>query len=376
MTKKEFFDLIEKYNNNICSKEEEDVLFQYCKQVQVDDISKSWSLSKEERLRVKILSNIHSGVSDQNKRRNKIRKIKKASRIAAVFIGLLVSSYFFLFYFSKSETIALPENVITLELEDGTIKTIKENDTLSVFNQNGNLMGYQTGNQLVYDQKETSDKLAYNTLTVPYGKRFELHLSDGTRAHLNAGSSLTYPVQFLEGKDREVFITGEAYLDVAKDKNHPFIVHVENFNIRVLGTQFNVLAYPEDETSEVVLVEGSVGLYDSTQVFDTTNSTMMTPGNKATFSKESGKIQVKPVVIDVYTAWRNGELVFRDMTFENILKKLERYYGVTIINLNKNLSNKEFNASFGAVPIEKVLDGLKDVYGLTYKIENKKITIE
>lgn len=376
MTKKEFFDLIQRYNKGKCSKEEENLLLEYCEKVQIDDISTSWNLSKEENIRVRVLQNIHLGIREERNRKTRTRKFRKISRRAAIFIGLITSGYFYLQYVSQPETLVISENAITLELEDGTIQIIEENDTTVVFNKNGNLVSQQNGNQLVYNKTNTIKELVYNTLTVPYGKRFELLLSDGTKAHLNAGSSLRYPVQFLEGMNRKIFISGEAYLDVAKDKNHPFIVNASDLNIRVLGTQFNVHAYPEDNVSEVVLLEGSVGLYSNNEIFDIENTTKLTPGHKAIYIKSDSDIKIKPAITSVYTAWRNGELVFRNMTFENILKKLERHYDVTIINKNKNLSNKEFNVSFRPLPLEKVLEGMKAIYGLSYTIEGKKITIQ
>lgn len=376
MTKKEFFDLIQKYNQGKCSKKEKNLLLEYCAKVQIDDISTSWNISKEEKIRIRVLQNIHQAIREESNQKIRINKFRKASRIAAVFIGLVTLGYFYLHHIAQSETLVIPKNAITLQLEDGTTQIIKENDTTAVFNKNGNLVGQQNGNQLVYNDTSSVEKLVYNTLTVPYGKRFELLLSDGTKVHLNAGSSLRYPVKFLNGLERKVFISGEAYLDVTKDTEHPFIVNAENMNVRVLGTQFNVHAYPEDKVSEVVLVEGSVGLYGNKEIFDIESTTKLTPGHKASFTKSDADIKIKPAITSVYTAWRNGELVFRNMTFQNILKKLERQYDVTIINKNKNLSNREFNASFRDVPLEKVLEGMRNIYGLSYTIEDKKITIQ
>ncbi|MGK4568546.1 FecR family protein [Flavobacterium sp. 3HN19-14] len=127
-------------------------------------------------------------------------------------------------------------------------------------------------------------------------------MSDGTVIHLNSGTTLRYPVKFIAGENRQVFLDGEAYFDVAKDKAHPFIVNADKLNVRVLGTHFNVTNYPEDDQTDVVLVEGSVGLYGSNTTFDATKNTVLKPGYKGSFNKNTSSINTKPVVTDFYTS--------------------------------------------------------------------------
>ena len=115
------------------------------------------------------------------------------------------------------------------------------------------MVGNQNGNKIVYDTETTLEKLVYNTIKIPYGKRFELQLSDGTIVHLNSGTTLKYPVKFIASGNRQVFLDGEAFFDVAKDKTHPFVVNADNLNVRVLGTHFNVSNYPEDKLTDIVL---------------------------------------------------------------------------------------------------------------------------
>jgi ferric-dicitrate binding protein FerR (iron transport regulator) len=215
----------------------------------------------------------------------------------------------------------------------------------------------------------------YNTLTVPHGKRFELKLSDGTQVNLNAGTSLKYPIKFLEGQHRKVFLNGEAFFDVSKDTLHPFVVNADDLDVRVLGTRFNVSSYPEDDRTDVVLIEGSVGMNKIMEDFDKDTSTVLEPGFKGTFQKNSGKIEKKPVTTGIYTAWMSGELVFRNMTFQNILKKMERHYNVSISNTNADLGNEVFNASYGKVTLEKVLKDLKLTHGINYSINQNLVTI-
>ena len=274
------------------------------------------------------------------------------------------------------ENIIQKEGFITLELDDGTVKIVSEDGNTQVKDKKGNLVGNQKGTKITYDSNAVVDKLIYNTLTVPYGKKFEIAMSDGTTAYLNSGSSLKYPIQFLDKGDREVFLKGEAFLKVAKDMSRPFIVKADELNIRVLGTEFNVSTYPEDTLTEVVLVGGAVSLYTDSQSFDIKSSTILSPGLKGSYDKTENSIATKPVITSVYTSWIEGELVFRNTRFENILKKMERHYNVTIVNENKELSKEEFNASFAEEPIERILDYFEVTYGITYSIEKNMITIK
>ncbi|MEH6680329.1 MAG: FecR domain-containing protein [Sediminicola sp.] len=312
-----------------------------------------------------------------NGKRFRIRKIVK---YAALIIVSMTLGYFGGQELLKkvSEKDYIPqENFITLELEDGNIKVISEDGSSEVRDAKGNLIGSQSGKQLVYTNGSgpVTGKPIYNTLHVPYGKHFELKLSDGSVAFMNSGSTLRYPVRFVEGQDRTVFLTGEAFLEVEKDTTRPFIVMADDLNVKVFGTKFNVSAYPEDKVKEVVLVEGSVGLYPGKGMPGPGKGTVLTPGTKGSYDKAEGNITTAPVITSIYTSWVHGVLVFRNMTFENILKKLERHYDVTIINKNSKLSNARFNASFDDMPIEKVLEYFRGAYEVDFTIVNDQIIV-
>tara|TARA_R110002050_G_scaffold161882_6_gene291719 strand:+ start:24747 stop:25892 length:1146 start_codon:yes stop_codon:yes gene_type:complete len=297
-------------------------------------------------------------------------------RYAAVVVLALMTTFLIYHGLGQKEQLIVPDNAITLKQEDGSIKVIDEIGNNNVQDGTGNIIAKQIGKSLVYSKDAAKSKLEYSTLTVPYGKTFEVALSDGTYVHLNSGSSLRYPIQFIEGMKRQVFVQGEAFFDVAKDSLHPFLVSAAELNVRVLGTTFNVSAYKEDEVTEVVLVEGSVSLFSNSNGDDPIKNTMMEPGYKASFEKIQEGIKLTPVTTDVYTSWRQGELAFRNMTLENILKKLERHYNINIINMNGSVSKKRFNANFGNEPIlSNVLEDLKRNYGIDYKIERNIITI-
>ena len=186
------------------------------------------------------------------------------SRYVAAIILLIGLAFIYnegIFSNTDQEFLVPRDESITLELDNGTIQTIDVNGAIEVRDSEGNVVGSQQHNQISYSKASEKEVLVFNTLTVPNGKKFQIELSDGTLVHINSGSSLRYPVNFLSDGPREVFLTGEAYFDVAKNVSNSFVVNVNELDVKVLGTQFNVSAYGEDEFIDVVLVEGAVGLH-------------------------------------------------------------------------------------------------------------------
>lgn len=313
---------------------------------------------------------------NKEKKQYKISKYMRYFKYAAIVVLFLGLGYAYQNgYFSSTKNVVIPANSITLQLDNGNIEVLDENGTSKILNNQGKVIGSQKGKQLIYDKDADIDGLVYSTLTVPFGKRFYITLSDGTGVNLNAGTSLRYPVKFIKGEQRQVFLTGEAFFDVAKDKEHPFIVNAEQLNVQVLGTAFNVSAYPEDKITDVVLVEGKVSLYPEEQTMQ--EGATIKPGEKGTLDKNSDKISTEFVDVSIYTSWINGDLVFRDMTFESIIKKLERHFNMKIILTNEKLKHEIFNATFKEEPtIEKILDAFGKSYGVEYNIKDNAIFVK
>lgn len=297
--------------------------------------------------------------------------LKYASVIAlTLFIGHLFTD--------EPEAITADDKSITLKLDDGSVKIINDANEAQIVNGKGNLIGTQKGNKLVYNSTSKSNELVYNELRVPYGKRFDIVLSDGTNVFLNAGTTIKYPVEFLPGKEREVYLMGgEAFFDVVKDTKHPFRVNAQELNVEVLGTKFNMAVYSEDESSDIVLVEGSVKM-NLENVLDNDQETLvLRPGFKGSFNRESNSISSERVNTAIYTSWMDGNIVFRNASFDNIIQKLERHYNVIIINNNTQLSKEAFNATIEVEKetIEEVLNYFNKVYQIEYSVVNNKIVI-
>lgn len=325
-----------------------------------------------------ILDNIFQISTSKNKHvtRKKSNYFLKYA-VAAVFIGFCLIAYTTKDYFMPSNySVFEPESsLVRINIGNEKIRIINEADSSLIEDLFGNVVGQQIGNKIVYNKTEYTDEIQYNTILVPHGKKFELSLADGTRVNLNAGTSLKYPVSFKKGEPREVFLDGEAFFKVAEDKTHSFIVKSQDLSVKVYGTSFNVAAYPEESVLDVVLVDGIVGLYKE-KVIDNVDPYLLKPGEMGSFNKEKNQLSSKKVDPVIYTSWIHGELIFRNMKFRNILKKLERQYNYTIVNKNTKLGEEKFNANFGAQPIDEIMESFEKIYGIKYSIKGRKIFIE
>jgi len=320
----------------------------------------------------------HGIVNDNNSTSRNSRRIPitilKSAAILAILVGL---GFIFRDTILDSHTVPIiPGDAIILQLENGNIEVISEGGAAKVLDSEGNVLGAQQGSQLVYKNNGTSkEELIYNTLTVPYGKRFDLLLSDGTQVTLNSGTSLKYPVQFLKRKNRQVFLDGEAFFSVAKDSVNPFIVNTNQLNVRVLGTKFNLSSYPEDQVVNTTLLEGSVSIYNEQDTYDSSNASLLEPGFKAEWNKYNRQILVEEADIAMHTDWLNGKIILRHVPFKNIVKKLERHYNVKIVNNNPKLDEELFTASFDIETIDQVFKTFNHTYEMDYIINDRKIII-
>ncbi len=183
--------------------------------------------------------------------------------------------------------------------------------------------------QRIYSQEIKPDEQTYNTVIVPYGKRTQLSLADGTKVWLNSGSRLDYPASFSKDK-REIYLEGEALFDVIHDEKKPFIVSSNIMEVKVLGTVFNMSVYEDDEFSSATLVEGSIELKYNVSKILPASKTKVEPGTIAIISKNNKSLIKKPVETKYHTSWKDGYLIFRQTKLKQILRKVSRYYNVEI----------------------------------------------
>jgi len=321
-----------------------------------------------------IIKVIKNKIDLERKKSKRIDFIKKSFQYAALFIIVLGLGYYIK---STQQNIVVEEKIvpkaddIVLETENGEQLILEKEEKSVKIDSKINLL--QKSNKLVYDNDLEIGTLIFHSLKVPYGKRFDIVLSDNSMVYLNSGSILRYPVKFLNNQIREVFLEGEAFFDISEDEKNIFRVNSNGINVEVYGTKFNFKNYPEDYVSDIVLVNGSVGISNS----ENKSITKLSPGFKGSVDKENYKVEKVKINTKIYTSWIEGQVVFRGESFNQIIKKLERLYNVTIINNNVKISEELFNASIDTEneKIEDVLNYFNKIYNIEYQIYNNKIII-
>ena len=321
-----------------------------------------------------IIKVIKSKIDLERKKSQRLNFIKKSFKYAAFFVIILGLGFYIK---STQQNIVVEEKIvpkaddIVLETENGEQLILEKEEKYQKIDPEINLL--QKSNQLVYDKDLKIETLVFHSLKVPYGKRFDIILSDNTKVYLNSGSILRYPVKFLDNQIREVFLEGEAFFEVSEDKKNIFRVNSNRINVEVYGTKFNFKNYPEDYVSDVVLVNGSVGISNS----ENKSITKLSPGFKGSVDKENFKVNKVKINTKIYTSWIDGQVIFRGESFNQIIKKLERLYNVTIINNNEEISEELFNASIDTEneKIEDVLNYFNKIYNIEYQLFNNKIII-
>ncbi|MEX0314028.1 MAG: FecR family protein [Allomuricauda sp.] len=262
-----------------------------------------------------------------------------------------------------------------ISLADGTQQIITADGATELVDKDGNTIAKKQAQGLDFSlaDNEQSQNLIFNEVYVPYGQTFNLTLSDGTKVWLNAGTRLKFPQNLnATAQNRIVYLDGEAYFDVTRDENRPFIVNAENLDIQVLGTQFNVSAYKSDGNIATTLVEGAVNVYENS---NPDAKILLTPSYQAAFSKEQGTLTKRKVDTRIYTSWMENKLIIDNLSFQEILDKLERTHNVSITNNATHLNDEVFKGEFEREDIQTILGTIASSTPFTYKIENNVITI-
>lgn len=196
-------------------------------------------------------------------------------------------------------------------------------------------------------------------------------LNDGTRVWLNSNSTISYPRVF-SNDTRTISLEGEAYFDVTHDTSRPFIIHASGINIKVLGTSFNVKAYPGERQAEAVLVRGKIAIDDS----EGNNLAVLAPGQIARFEKDNHKLSVQSVNTDAYTSWRNGQITLTAASLKTIVQKLSELYQVRF-SIDPSLTDTTaYNFTFSKrKPVMEVMDMLCFVAPIRYQMQDKEVLI-
>lgn len=203
------------------------------------------------------------------------------------------------------------------------------------------------------------------------GMRSEFVLPDGTKVYLNSNTTLSYPVVF-SGTERNVKLQGEAYFEVAENKKIPFVVNTGKMQIEVTGTEFKASNYLSEKMTEIVLVKGSVNLCQCDAQGKRTVIQPMLPGDKAVLDNTGNKLYLQKVETAKYIAWKDGILMFRDDSMEEVVRRLNRWFSVDITLSGKSLENYVYTATFNDESLVQILDLLKMSAPIDYKIVARK----
>ncbi|QEK50965.1 FecR family protein [Pedobacter aquae] len=380
MTQEEYIKLYEKYQEGKLTEHEERSLLNYhddfeLAEYQWDDEKMGVKADVQAEIYQQISKNIHKTSAKRN-----------FTWLAAASILLAVFS---LFYYFQSQDKNLNENQIakksTIQEEinpgkDGAILKLSDgsevvlNETKDGFvKYDGNAKINKEDNLISYRGSDRTDKTAFNIIYTPRGGQYKVELEDGTKVWLNAASSLRFPTVFNDDQ-RVVELSGEAYFEVAKNKNKPFKVLVKDasnnqkMNVEVLGTHFNIQAY-NNEDFKTTLIEGAVKVNQTQE-----KGFILSPGEQATLS--SSDLTVQKANVKEALAWKNGLFIFNKEHIKTIMNKIARWYDVEIV-YEGNMDQKTFVGTISREEnLSEVLKTLELTGTIKFKVEGRKVIVK
>ena len=377
-------ELAEKYKAGLCTAEEIRLIRQWYDEFE----TKGYELPPEEEIeaasREAALAVIRRVAEMQNEspvvpliRKRKHRFIRYAAA-AAILIALSTGAFFYLkpdappvaSTPTNKNDFAAGTNKAVLTLSNGReiVLTTAKNGNLAqqgataIHKTDSGLVAYQVNQQAPQTGESNADQL--NTITTPRGGQYQVILPDGTKVWLNSVSSIRFPVAFT-GRDRSVTTTGEVYFEVAKDRQKPFIVNTAGQTVTVLGTHFNIMAYPDEDHVITTLLEGSVKITKGT-----VNRTLR-PGEQALVDDN---IKVVAADTEDVTAWKNGITSFTDADIKSIMRKVSRWYDIDV-EYQGPVSDRLFT---GSISRKSNLSGLIKILTLShiqFSIEGKRLIV-
>jgi len=304
---------------------------------------------------------------------------------AAILIPVLITTSIALLYFgNKSQpTLASIDSVIrpgsqkaVLILSDGGTVELDQEEILDDLKQ-GDVQIKNENNSLIYSDetgKRKKQPLIFNELKTPKGGGYNLNLADGTKVWLNAGSSLKFPASFSDST-RHVYLEGEAYFEVSHN-GKPFIVSSGSMDVRVLGTSFNVLAYPDEQELVTTLIEGKVKIQLSQEGEPASSSRILSPDDQATINRDESRITVSQVNTSQYTSWIDGKFEFNNEDLDIVMKRLARWYDFEYEF--KNIQAKEFHFSArinNTESISTILEMLEMTTDVKFELKENTIVV-
>ena len=375
--------IIKKYLRNKTSKQEDEQLFSFYEHIEPQTEDWDESLHGNKKIRAYMLwKKIDTRTADDQKTHKPflflLRPLMATAAVAVVILGV----WSLVFYQTRTNE-KEPQNLVIrpgsdkakLRLADG--RTIYLDSTTSENIAHATKGAVQISEMGVLDYsnlKGPKQGLGTNTITVPRGGQFRLLLSDGTKISLNASSSLTFPTNF-SGSERRVKLEGEAYFEVAKKiikgtktERVPFIVETDRQQLVVLGTTFNINAYPDEKNVKTTLIEGSVQVSPSEQA----SPKILKPGQQSVLSGKN--LSIQQIDVSQAIAWKQGDFTFDEMPLEEIMRQISRWYDVEV-SYEDNMGKIKFGGSISrSKDIKEVLEVLK-LTGIHFNLKGRRIMV-
>lgn len=298
------------------------------------------------------------------------------SAAAVIFLTLCAGLY----YFKSNRTEQLREQAAaaispggdsaTLTLADGKVISLQTARNGQLAEVSGVKITKTKNGQLVYTVGNTTSVIAsQNTMSTPKGGQYMLILPDGTKVWLNAASALKFPTAFSGTGERKVVLSGEAYFEVAKLKT-PFVVATDKQRVEVLGTHFNINAYPDELQTKTTLLEGSIRVSS----LKTGNVVTLSPGEESMLKPD--RLDVQKADIERNTDWKNGIFMFKNESLEGIMRKIARWYNVEIVYEQYAPRKETFSGIVSRYDnVNKVLRRLELTGAVNFKIQGRKIIV-
>lgn len=382
----ELLEILNRYKSGLATEEEKLFVEKYFEHLQQQpDILDSYSdIEKailENELKTKLLTSIESSSLVPVYQISYIKKWQKLA-VAAVLLSMIFVAA--ILWNKKPSSDELSVNPVSagpakdkspggnkaiLTLADGSVITLDSIQIGTLARQGNTIITKDPNGQLFYNPDAKKDSIVlFNTLTTPRGGQYKVFLPDGTAVWLNSASSITYPVSFTSN-ERNVSITGEAYFEVAKQKNMPFKVKVNSMEVEVLGTHFNIMAYEDEPIVRTTLIEGSVKLSNVKE------KKTMKPGQQIDLNREGIMNYIQTPDIEQALAWKNGMFVFRNTNIKTIMRQVSRWYDMEI-ELGKDLDDLEFNGVVSRKEyVSQLLKILETTGSVHFSIDGKKIRV-
>lgn len=300
--------------------------------------------------------------------------------LAAASVLLLISAGSYFFYFRNKDAgvpgktagqmagdVAPGRYGAVLTLSDGARIVLDSAGNGHIATQGGSQVLMQNG-AIVYEKASAAPAIVYNTMTTPRGRQFRVVLPDGSGVWLNAASTLRYPTVFA-GNQRAVELSGEAYFEIAKDERKPFVVSARGMHVQVLGTAFNLMAYPDETAVNTTLVTGAV------RVVTDKSSLVLNPDQQACLQDSADGFTVSKPNLKEVLAWKEGRFRFDGAKITAIMRQIARWYDVDIEYSGEPPAN-EFNGSISrAEYAQKILDALERTGNVHFSLEGRKIIV-